>query len=68
MATVEMQRLAKAAGKEVEAALLELMELGKQGEVAAVLGFNELEVESRPRDRKKRWKVQQGFSRVRAQT
>lgn len=69
MATVEMQRLAKAIAHDVEATVLAMLEGHELGEVAAVIGYNEVELEKRPRIRVRRWKVQLGdFSRVRAQT
>lgn len=69
MATVEMQRLAKAVGRDVEAAVLAMLEGNEQGEVAAVIGRNIVELEKRPRIQVRRWKVQLGdFSRVRVTT
>lgn len=57
---IEIERLAKAAAKEVEAKLISMMRDNEEGEVAAILGFNDLQVERRPKEVVWRRKLERG--------
>lgn len=56
----EIKELAHAAAVEVEAKLVIMMMAGVEGEVAAILGFNDLQVEGRPKQALWRRKLQRG--------
>lgn len=56
----EMISLAKAAAAEVEAKILEMLVKNIEGEVAAIIGFNDLQVEGRPKVPIWRRKLQRG--------
>lgn len=58
--TPDNEQLAREAADEVYAQLLAMFAAHKQGEVAAVLGANELKVEPRPKQIVKRWKLHIG--------
>lgn len=56
----EIEELADAAAKQVKAKLISMMLSGVEGEVAAILGFNDLQVEGRPKQALWRRKLQRG--------
>lgn len=56
----EILQLAHAAALEVEARLIAMMLANVEGEVAAILGFNDLQVEGRPKQALWRRKLQRG--------
>lgn len=56
----EIEQLAQAAADQVKAKLISMMISGVEGEVAAILGFNDLQVEGRPKQALWRRKLQRG--------
>lgn len=60
MIAPEIEQLAKQAAVKVMAELIDMLVNGKEGEVAAILGFNEIQVERRPKDVVWRKKIERG--------
>lgn len=58
--TPDNEQLAREAANEVYAQLLAMFAAQQVGEVAAVLGANELKVEPRPKQPVKKWKLHIG--------
>jgi hypothetical protein len=58
--TPDIERLAKAAAREVEAKIVHMLTSGAEGEVAAIIGFNDLQVEYRPKQVVFRRKLERG--------
>lgn len=56
----DMAQAAKDAAAKVEAELLKMLLMNETGEVAAILGHNDLEVEARPKHQVFRRKLQRG--------
>jgi hypothetical protein len=55
--TPDMENAARLAAQQVYNELIAMMEANTVGEVAAVLGFNQLQVEARPRQPRKAIKL-----------
>lgn len=56
----EIEALADAAAMQVKAKLISMLQSGIEGEVAAIIGFNDLQVEGRPKQAIWRRKLQRG--------
>lgn len=59
-ATPDIERLAKAAAREVEAKIVHMLTCGEEGEIIVALGFNELSVFDRPKKVIFRRKLERG--------
>lgn len=61
MATpLEIEKLADDAAQQVKAKLISMLMSNVEGEVAAIIGFNDLQVEGRPKQAIWRRKLQRG--------
>lgn len=59
-ATPDIERLAKAAAREVEAKIVHMLTSGGEGEIVVALGFNEIAVFERPKKVIFRRKLERG--------